>query len=93
MPIFRQDIKVPIKGYTYVDYEINTRPNVLMYKPVLIGSIVKTLHTLLNNVSFYVPESSVIKYVNMKYNHISNKSGFVTMCLFTKMTTWSFGLC
>ena len=46
-----------------------------MYIPVLIWN--SKNFTLLNNVSLYVQESSVIKYVNVKYNDISisNKSG------------------
>ena len=48
---------------------------IYVHIPVLIGN--SKNFTLLNNVSLYVQGSSVIKYVNVKYNDISisNKSG------------------
>ena len=77
---------------------------IYVHIPVLIGN--SKNFTLLNNVSLYVQESSVIKYVNkcevrimiflslikVVWNEKSGYFSFVTMCLFTKMTTlviWS----
>ena len=92
--IFRQDIKVPIKGHTYVDYEINTRTNKFMYTPFLIESS-KNIIIYFTKQFTYVQKvlimifSSLIKVV---WNEKSGYFSFVTMRLFTKMTTlvlWS----